>query len=311
MGKIINTLKYGDKATKSKLYMLFGILAAALVVFVTALAANSVALGVISFAALVIDGLILLDTSFATRQLFDEEPEKDGNRLKRYNQKSLKRVMVAYKVKREHVLVMVEQCSSEKVVHCPAYAWKDRQYLYFLLLDTEPKMVKAKLEELEAITIRRGIPANPSMEYEDMKEQTFIGKLFEPYLPNYYQKQGERKMELRKNMYAPAKGIWCTATSVKNLLKLLPERFAMEETTLTGDNDYFKEVYVSRVLYYDGIYSAAEHREKVRSVLMQLAEAEIASETFHFYLAQMVMKGLIPQEYADYAINKRAKKSQK
>ena len=339
-GKIINTLKYGDKRTKGKLYLMFGVLAAGAVGVVLSLFLASVVLGVAAFFALLVDGLILINTAFGTKEISMKQEEGPGkeeerrgalewipsdkkekkterenedeevieNPLISYDEKKLKKAMYAYKVKREHVPVMIDYCQAERISQCPAYAWKDTKYIYFLLLEQEPRMIKAELKEIDGIHIRRGMTARPSTEYPNMKEKSMVSKLFSDYLPNYYQTSDGYRVEFKKNMYSAAPGIWCTATSVKNILKLVHGKFVLDNNAAVGESEYYQDIYVARVLFWDGVYSPAEYKDKVIATLAQLAEADISMDTFHEYLAKMLLKGLIPQEYADFAMNRRAVK---
>ena len=76
-------------------------------------------------------------------------------------EKAIKKLFVTYKVKKHHVPVLIDLCSAEKIVQRPAYMWKDAKYLYFLVLDIEPRLLKSKLSESDAIHIRRGVQARP------------------------------------------------------------------------------------------------------------------------------------------------------
>lgn len=341
-GKIINTLKYGDKKTKRKLYFLSGILAAGVVVLLLALVLSSMALGVLAFLALLVDGLVLMNTAFGTKEISvkqikpssveKENEDKDTpgalewisseqkqkekreeetsvkNPLISYDEKKIKKIMYAYKVKREHLPLMIEYCQAEGISQCPAYAWRDSKYLYFLLLEQEPRMIKAELSGIDGIHIRRGVTARPSTEYINMQEKSLVSKLFSEYLPNYYQASDGYKVEFKKNLYSAAPGVWCTAASVKNLLKLIGGHFILDNNTVSGENDYYKEIYIARILFWDKVYTPSEYKEKVIATLRHLAEANISVDTFNEYLAKMLIKGLIPQEYADFAINRRAVK---
>jgi len=271
-----------------------------------------------------VDGLVLMNTAFGTKEIsvkrekqnqvpdamaaLDEIPEEVKNPLATYDEVKLRKAMHAYKVKREHVLIMIDYCQSEQVSQCPAYAWKDYNYVYFLLLEQEPRMIKAELSKIDGVHIRRGMTARPTSEYVNMKEKSLVSKLFAEYLPNYYQTSDGYRVEFKKNMYSVAPGIWCTSTSVKNICKLIPGRFYLDGSAIAEENEYYQDIYIARVLFWDGIYTPADYKEKVIAGLTRLAEANISMDVFHEYLAKMLLKGLIPQEYADYAMNKRAVK---
>lgn len=356
--KLINTLKYGSKKTKRKIYLLLGILAVGVAFTVIALVFQNAMMGLAAFLVIFIDGLILFNTSFEKKTVSvnqtdstrksrkvkkekkeaeeDEEPgvlewlpsekkekktkesaeeqrmpdeEKDGeeeNFLAKYDEKKLKKLMVAYKVKKHHVPVMIDMCSAEKIVQSPAYMWNDATYLYFLVLEEEPRLIKSRLTESDTIHIRRGMTARPMEEYPEMNEPSVINMIFGSLLPKYYKVESSPyRTEYRKNLYSAAPGIWCTSASVKNMLKILPDKFAMDDGKTDTESIYYQEIYIARFMYWDGIYSAQEYKEKVLDILEGLIRAEIADSIVTDYLNSMMMKGLIPREYAEYVISKR------
>ncbi len=234
------------------------------------------------------------------------EEEDTQNPLKNYDEAKLKKIMVAYKVKKHHVPVMIDRCQAEKIMQSPAYMWNDATYLYFLVLEQEPRLIKSKLSDSDRIHIRRGISARPMEEYSDMNEPSVVNMIFGSLLPKYYKVDNNTyRLEYRKNLYSAAPGIWCTSGSVKNMLKILPDRFVLEDGKTDNESTYFQEIYNARILFWDGIYSGQEYKEKVLEVLNNLAKAEISDNTVNEYLTVMMLKSLIPQEYADYVISKR------
>ncbi len=236
----------------------------------------------------------------------DDDEEKDDNPLVKYDEKKLKKLMVAYKVKKHHVPVMIDVCQAERIVQSPAYMWNDANYLYFLVLAEEPRLIKSRLSDSDTIRIRRGITARPMEEYPEMNEPSVINMIFGSLLPKYYKvENGPYRTEYRKNLYSAAKGIWCTSASVKNMIKILPERFALEDGKTENESIYYQEIYIARIMFWDGIYSGQEYKEKVLEILSGLIRAEISEGTVMEYLNAMLMKGLIPREYAEYVISKR------
>lgn len=232
--------------------------------------------------------------------------EEESNPLVLYDEVKLKKIMVAYKVKKHHVPVMIDMCSAEKIVQSPAYLWKDTNYLYFLVLEKEPRLIKSRLSESDVIHIRRGMSARPMEEYSDMNEPSVVSMIFGSLLPKYYKKDtGAYRVDYRKNLYSAAPGIWCTSTSVKNILKILPECFVLDDGKIDGESIYYQEIYIARILYWDGVYSGEKYKGKVLDVLTNLAKSDLANHTVQEYLTVMMLKGLIPQEYADYVWTKR------
>ncbi len=236
--------------------------------------------------------------------------EKAANPIAHYSEKELKKIMVSYKVKKEHVPVIVDSSDKLGIKECPAYVWKDKTFTYFLLLEEEPRMIKFGNVECSDMHIKRGVAVNPHEEYPFFREKSLVSTMFTPYLPSYHRVENGYKSEVRKNLYSPAPGVFCTAASVPNLLKLGRYNFIIDEAKINSPeiNTYFRDVYVSRQLYRDQIFTANEYKEKVQEILRSLAESSVGEDQFGKYLAQMVQQGLIPQEYADYAITKRQNK---
>lgn len=344
-GKLINTLKYGSSKTKRKLYLLLGILALGAVLTIAALMLGNMGLGLAAFAILFADGMILFNTSFAQKTVSVERKEKKKNQkpeneaeepgalewissekeekkqaeireketteetenpLQAYDEGKLKKIMVAYKVKKHHVTVLIDRCQPEKIIQSPAYLWADAQYLYFLVLEKEPRLVKSDRSKSDKIHIRRGLPAYPSEEYSEVSEPLVVNMIFGNLMPKYYKiETGTYRSEYRKNLYSAAPGIWCTSGSVKNLLKILPDSFVLDDGKTEEESVYFQEIYIARLLYWDGIYSGQEYKEKVLEILTNLAQAKLSGNTVEEYLSAMMRKGLIPQEYADYVTSRR------
>lgn len=332
MGKILNTLKYGDKRTKRTILVLLGLAIAAVLLGALAVLLEKPVLFVLAGAGLLVDILLLFNTSFSGKSIAVpadfaekadsgerangrersrsrrdfEEPEQ--NPLIQYDAPRLKKLMVAYRVKREHVPILIDFCNAENIQYCPAYLWKDAAQIYILLLEREPRMLKYPISSVKTIRIRVGVPAKPSAEYPALKETSLVGKVFAPYLPKYYKREGAGyQVDIRKNLYSVGEGLWCTPASVANVRKLLSAEPVLEESKINSDaySPYFREIYVSRILYRDSVITAGEYKAKVQEVLESMAERAVSEEVFQNQLAQLVLGGLVPQEYADYAVTKR------
>lgn len=236
-----------------------------------------------------------------------ELQEEEVNPLLQYDEKKLKKIMVAYKVKKHHVTVMIDSCQTERIIQSPAYMWKDSSYLYFLVLEEEPRLIKSPIGDSGAIHIRRGVTARPLEEYSDMNEPSVVSMVFGGLLPKYYKVDSSAyRTDYRKNLYSAAPGIWCTSASVKNMTKLLPDNFILDDNSkIANESDYYQEIYIARLMCWDGIYSGQEYKDKVLSVLGGLVKSQLSDGTVREYLNQMMMKGLIPKEYVEFALSKR------
>jgi len=236
-------------------------------------------------------------------------PSEGKNPLIQYDRQKIKKIFVAYKVKKHHVPVMIDYCREERIVQSPAYMWNDANYLYFLVLRESPRLIKSPLADSEAVLIRRGVVAKPMEEYLEMSESaasSLVSMVFGNLLPKYYEVDiNPYKKETRKNLYSAAPGIWCTSASVKNMLKILPDRFILEDGKTENESIFYQEIYNARIMFWDGIYSAQEYKEKVLDILNELVFVEISEDTVTEYVNVMQMKGLIPKEYAEYVLSKR------
>lgn len=338
--KVWNTLRSGDARTKKYLYVLFVLLAATVGIIVLAAVQGSLLLGIFAAGAVAADVAVMKSVTLreeggqageqTDREDGKERPQKrtdfgqeeaDGQKeraetaafpepdIPNYDEEKLKRVMVAYKVKKEHYPVMVDNCKSERAVQCPAYAWTNKGHFYLLLLEKEPRRMDRPLKRLTAMKIERGVPGKPMSDYAYLQERPLLSKVFSPYLPNYYRKDKNGKIESQKNLYVLDSDICFTATSVSNLLKLLQVQFIVEDEKLSSEkySEYYKAIYKKRILWRDGVLSIEEYKKAMEEVLRRLGRAKLSRAAFEGYVMQMVLDGLIPQEYAELAYIHRKK----
>ncbi|MCR5823082.1 MAG: hypothetical protein K6G60_01480 [Lachnospiraceae bacterium] len=232
----------------------------------------------------------------------------DVNPLTLYDQKRFKKILVEYKVKQDHELVLIDSCDREHIVECPAILWKDKTTAYLLLIEAEPRMIKYNLYDYNEMHIRAAVDADPKHEYRDFKESTFLGKLFSPLLPNYttIEDKGTHKTTCKKALYGIGPNIYCTSNSVKNIIKVLSLNMVLTESKIQKGSytDWFKRIYISRLMYRDKIFSAPEYQAQVMGILDQMSEKATDTD-FADSITQMLLGGLIPQEYAEYANFKR------
>ncbi len=250
----------------------------------------------------------------------DEDKEKDREQDKekkrnfdKYDNKSLKRVMVEYKVKKEHVMILVDSCRSLDISECPAFLWKDNQFAYILLLEEEPRVVKFSLYECNELKIQNGVPCKPSEEYRAFKEVTMVGKLFESLLPNYTKSEDfTHRTVFKKNLYAIGPDVYCTSASVKNILKVLSVNLVLVDSKINAGSygRYFKQVYIAGLMYRDNVFNAGEYKDRVLYILNSMAE-DADEDEFSDNISQMLLGGLIPQGYADYATQRAMKRKDK
>ncbi len=237
-----------------------------------------------------------------------KEIPPDVNPLTLYDPKRYKKLLIEYKVKQDHVLILIDSCEKERIFECPAILWKDKTMAYILLLEAEPRMIKFNMYDYNEMHIRAAVEADPKHEYKDFKTPTYIGKLFSPLLPNYTttEEHAGRKATCRKALYGIGPDIFCTSNSVKNIIKVLSLNMVLTESRIQRNSysDWFKRIYISRLMFRDNIFSAQDYQAQVTGILDEMAE-KATNDDFTTSLNQMLLGGLIPQEYADYANFKR------
>ncbi len=336
MGRISNTFKHGDKRTKGILFlMITGLILGTGVLIASFIMQNSV-LTFIAVILLIADIGYILSSRFSNvddkvkeaermRKAQEKQREKEAdkeannnsndpalknNHLLSIDEAKMKKIMHKYKVKKEHVAILIDNCHEKDIYECPAILWKDKTFAYLLLLEAEPRMLKFSLYDYRELHINASVPCFPSREYAALQPPSFIGALYKPLLPNYRTAEGSTRSAFKKSLYGIGPDIFCTSGSVQNIMKVLSLELILTESKINKENygKYFREVYCARLLYRDSVYNGGEYKDKVLSILNNMAHNADSDNEFAENLSQMLLNGLIPQEYADFATQRRKKR---
>ncbi|MBQ9767049.1 MAG: hypothetical protein IJW37_02980 [Lachnospiraceae bacterium] len=239
----------------------------------------------------------------------EEEDEKEfrGNALVNMTEEKLKKLFVRYKVKQEHVPVVIDLCIPEHIRQAPGFAWVDGGLLKVLLIEGKPRMIERPLSALQVMEVERGIAVRAANEYVELRETDLMKKVFTPYLPRYHKKEIGGRTVLLKNLYVLDEEIKFTSPSVNELKKLFSFRIEIMERRLQEGNisPYYKELFVSSFLWQDGILTLKEYQQEVERVLTSLASPSISEGEFEMTLSAMINSGLLPAEYRKFALDKR------
>lgn len=237
----------------------------------------------------------------------EDEREFRGNALANMTEEKMKKLLVRYKVRQEHVPVIIDLCIPEHIRQTPGFAWKEAGMLKILLIERKPRMIERPLSALQVMEAERGIAVRAAGEYVELRESGVMKKLFTPYLPRYHKKEIGGRTVLLKNLYVLDGEIKFSAPSVNELKKLFSFRIELQERRLQGENisPHYKELFVSSFLWKDGILSLKEYQQEVERVLTSLASPEISEEEFERTLSSMIYSGLLPAEYRKFACDKR------
>lgn len=230
-----------------------------------------------------------------------EEKEKEPV-IKKYNKKSIRKLMIKYRVKREHRKIIIDTSSTFHIRQCPAYLWKHRREVYFLLLEKEPRIIKISMEKIQEIGYKKMVEAKPSSDYQEFTEPSLITKLFTEFLPQYKEGSYRGKMGSYKNLYVVTPDICVTNTSAESLFDVLEVEFAVHDDVTNSRNysEYYKTAYKINILWKDGVISTGEYKSRIKHLLNHVASEPIARKIYDELLQQLVEHKLITKEYASY-----------
>ncbi len=238
-------------------------------------------------------------------EFFEEEEEE--NSLETMTEEKLKKLFIRYKVKQEHVPVVIDLCISERIRQAPGFAWVDDGMLKILLIEHRARMIERPLSRLQVMEVERGVAVKASSEYTELRDSDMMKKVFTPYLPRYQKKEIGGRTVLLKNLYILDEEIKFTSTSVNELRKLFAFRIEIADRRLQEGamSPYYKEVYVNTFLWKDGILSLKEYKEEIEQTITNLASKEVPYGEFETTLTALITSGLIPAEYRAFANAKR------
>lgn len=338
MQKIINALKYGNTKTKCYIICIFllflcggvsAILAGIKVSPLFAMVAIfSLLLGIILMSSVSFQGPVttiklsenkeVSSSKFKKNKIenvikedVDSEDDKEEAYLDNYNEKAVKKIFSYYKVKRDHVPIMLDSCKSENIRQCPAYAWLDKRYLHILLLEKEARKIEIPVKMVTRISYERGVLAHPEIDYANFSKPSFLSLVFSSLLPTVYEEgEGVRRLH-RKNLYVIGNDIMVTNTSAKTVFDLLRLDLTLPEEEIYNKkySPYFTAAYKLNIQLKDGALSVKDYKLRMKEVLQKLAEAEITEQDFSGYMKQLIQGRLITKEYADYYVEYRKKRT--
>lgn len=234
------------------------------------------------------------------------------NAMVSVTEEKLRRLLVRYKVKQEHVPVVIDLCIPEHIRQLPGFAWVDGGDLKILLIDRKPRMLERPLSALQEMTVERGITVKASNEYVELRESSVLKKAFMDYLPRYQKKEVNGRTMVVKNLYVLDEDIKFTSNSVNELKKLFSFRIEVPDRRLEmeGGSPFYKEIFVQSFLWRDGILGLEQYRQEVERVLTELASPRIPYGEFETTLSAMISSGLLPAEYRTFANARREEAEQ-
>lgn len=221
--------------------------------------------------------------------------------LSSMDQKKLKKLLKENKVNQIHVKVMIDSYPKMGIEQAPAFIWKTERMLRFLILTEQAQKFEIPLQEIRDIHLVKDVPAEPERDYAMFRVSNFITKMFQPYLPAYFEVAKDGALETKKNTFRIEPGIYLTNSSVGNLRRvLLPEvAFTMDDkvNTSTQFNEYFKEIYRGSVLCKNMVITLDEYKELIEKTLDEFLEAPISGQAFVSTLSDLHKYKLISRDF--------------
>lgn len=237
----------------------------------------------------------------------EDEEDFGENALVAMTEEKLQRLLVRYKVKQEHVPVIIDLCIPERIRQAPGFAWVEDGKLKVLLIERKTRMIERPLSALQVMEVERGIAVKASNEYVELRDTDLMKQVFTPYLPRYQKKEISGRTVLLKNLYVLDEEIKFTSASVNELKKLFSFRIEISDRRLQGENisPYYKDVFINTFLWRDGILSLSQYKDEVERILTSLASPAVPYGEFETTLSAMITSGLLPVEYRTFANGKR------
>ncbi len=317
LDKLIRSMFHGNTKTKLFLWTILILGMAALGMLVIAIALGQPQLGVgavaLGFVVFVASQSVSIETLEKSKQnqpqehiSFSKDPRdpKEKERAKaRYlaslDEKSVKKMLRGHKVKQMHIKVMIDSYGERKLNQVPAFVWRTDDQLHFLVLEGHANEFEIPLKNIKGIYLEKNVEADPENEYVPFHYETYIAKLFAPYLPEYYEHTQEGKISYRKNLFRLEQDLYITNSSVANMMSILPHvPFLIDDGVCRSKyfNEYFKELYRYSVLCKNLVITLDEYREQVERTLDSLLEAPISAREFVQTIQAMARYRLIDRD---------------
>jgi hypothetical protein len=204
--------------------------------------------------------------------------------LSSLNDKKVKKLMKEHKVNQVHVKVMIDSYPAKQIEQAPAFMWRTDTMLHFMVLSGKAEEFEVPLADVTGFLLVKNVPADKETDYAPFQASGFISKMFQPYLPEYFEETRDGQLEVKKNTFRIEPGIYLTNSSVANLKKvLLPgAAFLVDDQVMASSrfNEYFKELYRYSLLCKNLVITLEEYREQISKTLDALLDAPISGSEF-------------------------------
>lgn len=228
--------------------------------------------------------------------------EHNEDELTEYNEVVMKQVFYKYKVKRDHMTIMIDVWDEKGIKQLPAYIWVTKGQVHILTIGQEVNQYTIPMSKAGTLYYKKGVICQAKEEYLQFRKESMLATVFSPYLPTYHEGNKNHRPVIYKNLFALENGLTVTNTSAKTVISMLNPKLEVDDI-VTRDvrfNDYFKEIYKLGLLFREQIYSVKEYQAKVSDVLRRYVTSGVDQEEYENTLQSLYQHKLITEEYILY-----------
>lgn len=230
------------------------------------------------------------------------EPERTEEELVSYDEKKIKQVLYKYKVRKDHKMIIIDEWKEKNVHQCPVYVWVHRGRVHFLMIEGETRELSLPLAKAATLKYRKGVVCKAKEEYIQMRKNSLLAAVFEPFLPTYHNGNKNGRAVVYKNLFELGNGLLITNTSARTVMDLLHPEFQVEDSVTRNReyNDFYQEIYKNSILFREQVIPTREYQARVNDILQKLAGSGAADQEYEDTLQQLYRSKLITQEYITY-----------
>lgn len=225
-------------------------------------------------------------------------------KVSRYTPEVFRKVLHKYKIKKNYVPIIIDECASFGTDKTPALVWNKRDKVYFLLMEGNERVVDIPMKQFTNVTYRQNVQEKDIPDYDAIRRKMGVYEEFEDVMPSFNTRADRMgRTTYFKNQYILGRDIAITARSLKSLMTKY--KFSLnifESLNLSGEfSSYFKIAYETRILWTDNVIGQQEYQSRIRNILENMADDDsLRRLDFMDELEKMVQYRLITDEYADY-----------
>ena len=323
MKKYWNALLYGNAKTKRILWSII-VLFLCMIAFTVIGAAGGGMIWYLFAVFALIMNIVLMESvrlGDVTHKVMDEKSNTKNraaiknirfDSLSAISEEDIAQLMVAYKVNKAHVPVMIDSYEKENVIQSPAFLWEERGYAQLLVLEEKPRNLAIPLSEISEFDYEKDVRVTPSKEYSAFRQPSVVSVMFQQLLPSYKERQqSDGRRIYTKNLYTAKCGIRFTNTSMRNVTKTLHAIISFDSVLDDRYSEYYREAYRMKFLLMDQILEANEYKEKISTILKNMAEQCEEDSVFCEELERMVRVRMVTREVAEYFMDYHQKQKRR